>query len=36
MKTGTRNKVKKTKNNIYNEKGWLALNGLANLYFFNS
>ena len=32
MKTGTGNKVKK-KNNIYNEKGWLALNGLANLYF---
>ena len=32
MKTRTGNKVKK-KNNIYNEKGWLALNGLANLYF---
>ena len=30
MKTGTGNKVKKTKNNIHNEKGWLALNGLAN------
>lgn len=35
MKTRTGNKVKK-KNNIHNEKGWLALNGLANLYFFNS
>lgn len=34
MKTRTGNKVKK--NNIHNEKGWLALNGLANLYFFNS
>lgn len=33
MKTRTGNKEKK-KNNIYNEKGWLALNGLANLYFF--
>ena len=33
MKTRTGNKVKKTKNNIHNEKGWLALNGLANLYF---
>lgn len=33
MKTGIGNKVKKTKNNIHNEKGWLALNGLANLYF---
>lgn len=26
MKTGIGNKVKKTKNNIHNEKGWLALN----------
>lgn len=33
MKTGIGNKVKKTKNNIHNEKGWLALNGLVNLYF---
>lgn len=33
MKTGIGNKVKKTKNNIHNEKVWLALNGLANLYF---
>lgn len=33
MKTGIGNKVKKTKNNIHNEKGWLAVNGLANLYF---
>lgn len=33
MKTGTGNKVKRTKNNIHNEKGWLALNGLAKLYF---
>lgn len=33
MKTRTGNKVKNKKNNIHNEKGWLALNGLANLYF---
>lgn len=33
MKTRTGNKVKNKKNNIPNEKGWLALNGLANLYF---
>lgn len=33
MKTRTGNKVKKTKNNIHNKKGWLALNGLTNLYF---
>lgn len=33
MKTRTGNKVKTKKNNIHNEKGWLALNGLANLYF---
>lgn len=32
MKTGIGNKVKE-QNNIHNEKGWLALNGLANLYF---
>lgn len=36
MKTGIGNKVKKTKNNIHNEKGWLALNGLAKPLFFNS
>ena len=34
MKTRTGNKVKKIKNNIHNKKGWLALNGLTNLYFF--
>ena len=34
MKTRTGNKVKNKKNNIHNEKGWLALNGLTNLYFF--
>lgn len=33
MKTGTGNKVKNKRNNIHTEKGWLALNGLANLYF---
>lgn len=33
MKTGTGNKVTRIRNNIHNEKGWLALNGLGNLYF---
>lgn len=33
MKTGIGNKVTRIRNNIHNEKGWLALNGLANLYF---
>lgn len=33
MKTGTGNKITRIRNNIHNEKGWLALNGLANLYF---
>lgn len=33
MKTGIGNKVTRIRNNIHTEKGWLALNGLANLYF---
>lgn len=33
MKTGIGNKVTRIRNNIHNEKGWLALNGLGNLYF---
>lgn len=33
MKTGIGNKVTRIRNNIHNEKGLLALNGLANLYF---
>ncbi len=33
MKTGIGNKVTRIRNIIHNEKGWLALNGLANLYF---